>query len=206
MPQTEIGVDEPAASDHEWDPDTESTGGASEVEVEDVHVESVPDLPIPAQDRVHGVQHAFVTLDIVKRARVMQSVPWVNRGAFRAAVTVAMQEILAGTEANSELRRGEVAFTLMILFRPPRGGNVSRKKLESPTVASHDGRWMELLREGPVAAGTAHTQSVRRRRRQDHDDDARGPHVPCLSPRWANCQQHGKRWKEHRWLLERCTR
>ena len=78
------------ASDHEWDPDTESIGGASEVEVEDVEVESAaPDLPIPVQDRIHGVQRAFATLDVVdlidvfsQRARVMHSVPWVIRGAF----------------------------------------------------------------------------------------------------------------------------
>ena len=88
-----------------------------------------------------------------------------------------MQEILAGTEANSELRaaRGWKLLMLlpsMILFRPLRGGNVSRKKLESPIVAFHEGRWMELLRDSTVAAETAHAQSVRRKRRQDHDDDA----------------------------------
>ena len=49
---------EPAASDHEWDLDTESIGGAFEVEVEDVHVESVPDLSIPAQDRLDIVNTA----------------------------------------------------------------------------------------------------------------------------------------------------
>ena len=35
---------------HEWDPYTESIAGASEVEVQDVHVESAPDLPIQGQD------------------------------------------------------------------------------------------------------------------------------------------------------------
>ena len=155
------------------------------MEVQDVPVESAPELPIQGRDRVHGVQHAFATLDIVnlaevfaQRARVMQSVPWVIRGAFRTAVKVAMQEILAGTEANSEVRvaRGWKLLLLlprMILFRPPRGGNVSRQKLESRIVAFHEGRWMELLRDSTVAAETAHTQSVRRRRRQDHDEDAR---------------------------------
>ena len=56
-------------SNDEWDPDA----GASEVEVEDVHVESAPDLPIPGQDRVHGVQHAFATLDVVNLAEVLPS-------------------------------------------------------------------------------------------------------------------------------------
>ena len=69
-----------------------------------------------------------------QRARVMQSVPWVIRGAFRAAVKVAMQEILAGTEANSEVRaaRGWKLLLLlprMILFRPPRGGNVESSQV-----------------------------------------------------------------------------
>ena len=89
-----------------------------------------------------------------------------------------MQEILGGTEANSELRvtRGWKLFFLlprMILFRPHRGGKVLRKQLLSWIVAFQEGRWMELLREGAIAAETAHTHSVRRRRRQDDDDEAR---------------------------------
>ena len=32
--------------------------------------ESAPDLPILGQDRVHGVQHAFATLDIVNLAEL----------------------------------------------------------------------------------------------------------------------------------------
>ena len=103
-----------------------------------------------------------VTEVFAQRARVMQSVPWVIRGAFRAAVKVAISEILTDTEANNELRaaRGWKLLLLlprMILFRPPRGGNVSRKKLESRIVAFHEGQWMELLRESVVAAETDHT-------------------------------------------------
>ena len=37
------------------------------------------------------------------RARLMQSVPWVLRGAFRTAVKLAMPELLEGTEAKSKL-------------------------------------------------------------------------------------------------------
>ena len=147
MTQQLVLISQNLGSDHEWDPDTESIAGASEVEVQDVPVESAPKLPIQGRDRVHGVQHAFATLDVLnlaevfaQRARVMQSVPWVIRGAFRTTVKVAMQEILAGTEANSEVRaaRGWKLLLLlprMILFRPPRGGNVSRQKLESRIVA-----------------------------------------------------------------------
>ena len=64
------------------------------------------DDSIPAQDRVHGVQHVFAT---------------------------------RGWKLLLLLPR-------MILFRPPRGGNVSREKLESRIVAFHEGR-MELPRE-----------------------------------------------------------
>ena len=185
----EIGVDiaesRTVRQCYEWESDTDSIGGISEVGVDDVIQGSVPDVPIPAQHRIFGPQHAIASLDTVNlvemfssRARVMQSVKWVLRGAFRTALKVAMQEILDGTEANSDLRvtRGWNLFFLlprMILFRPHRGGNVPRKQLESQIVAFKEGRWMELLRKGAIAAETAHTHSVRRRRREDDDDEAR---------------------------------
>ena len=149
--------------DHEWDRDTKSIAGASEVDFQDCHVESALDQPSrnktesmvsntlsPFSDTVNPAE----VFD--QRTRVMQFVPWVIRGAFRAAIKVALQEILAGTKANSELRaaRGWKLLLLlprMILFRPP-GGNVSRKRLESRIVAFHEGRWMELLRDSTIAA------------------------------------------------------
>ena len=39
-----------------------------------------------------------------KRARVMRSVPFVMRGAFRSALRIAVQEIVDGTEAQCEVR------------------------------------------------------------------------------------------------------
>ena len=66
----------------------------------------------------------------------MQSVPWVLRGAFRAAIQEALQEILAGSVSNDEVKatRGWKLLLLlprMILFRPGRGGSVPRSKLEA---------------------------------------------------------------------------
>ena len=66
----------------------------------------------------------------------MQTVPHIRRGAFRMALRVACQKILDGMEANSEVRtvRGWKLFLVllrMMLFRPDRGGLVSRKKLEA---------------------------------------------------------------------------
>ena len=171
-------------SDHAWDPDTESIAGASDVEVQDVHVESAPELPIPRQDRVHGVQNAFATLDIVnvaevfaQRARVMQSVPWVIRGAFRAAVKVAMEEIQAGTEANRELRatRGWKLLLLLpktILFRPLRERERELQKAGVPDrgILMTAGGWSCSERAPLQRRPHIHNQSVGGAR-QDHDDD-----------------------------------
>ena len=108
----------------------------------------------------------------------MQSVPWMLRGAFRSAIKVALQEILAGAQANNDVRttRGWKLLLLlprMLLFRPARGGIVSRQKLEARLRSFEDGHWIELLSDSTVCAEKAHTQSVRRRRHQHHDDDAK---------------------------------
>ena len=61
----------------------------------------------------------------------------------------------------------------MLLFRPARGGIVSRQKLEARLRSFEDGHWIELLSESADCAEKAHSQSVRRRRHQHHDDDAK---------------------------------
>ena len=77
----------------------------------DVNLEPVPETPIPAQPRIRGPHHAFASQDIVNLAevfsqgpRVVQSVLWVFLGAFRTVAKVAVQEIVEGTDSNSELR------------------------------------------------------------------------------------------------------
>ena len=129
--------------EREWDSDTESVGGASDVEVKEVVETTVAEIPVVMEARVRAPVRAFASLDAVNlvdlfddRARVMRSVPHVLKGAFRMALRVAFQEIFDGTEANSEARvvRGWKLFLLlprMLLFRPLRGGVVPRKKLES---------------------------------------------------------------------------
>ena len=172
-----------AASDHEWDPDTESIGGVSDVEEEDVPEQSIIETPIVAEPRIQAMARAFASLDSVNllecfnhRPRSMQSVPWLMRGAFRSAVQEALSEIVAGAAADDEVKekRGWKLLLLlprMILFRPSRGGTIPRKKLEARIELFQQGLWLELLREGATCAERAHTQSVRRRRRQCVDEE-----------------------------------
>ena len=58
-------------SDHEWDPDTDSIGGASDVEVVDFPAPTVPETPIELEPRIRAFAEVFNL-----RGRVMQSVPW----------------------------------------------------------------------------------------------------------------------------------
>ena len=72
---------------------------------------------------------AFTSLDAMcltdtfeKRARVMWSVPFVMRGAFRSGLRIALQEIIDGIEAQCEVRtvRGWKLLLLlprMLLYR-----------------------------------------------------------------------------------------
>ena len=172
-------------SNHEWDPDTESIGGASEVDGEEVPEQSLFETPIAVEPRVHAHGRAFASLDSVNlldtindRPRLMQTVPWVLRGAFRSAIQDALQEIVTGSAANDELKATRcwkllLLLPRMILFRPSRGGAVPRRKLEARITAFQQGAWLELLAEGACCAEKALTQSVRRRRRQQSDDDGK---------------------------------
>ena len=94
---------DPVASDHEWDPDTESVEGVSDVEEDECPEASALETPVVAE-RIEVRARAFASLDSVNlvdtfhhRPQLMQAVPWVLRGAFQAAIQEALQEILAGS-------------------------------------------------------------------------------------------------------------
>ena len=147
------------ARDHEWDPDTESIRGASDVEEDDVPALSIVETLLVAE-RIQARTRAFASLDAVNlvecfnhRPRLMQTVPWVMRGAFRSAVQGSVRDCF----------RGE----------PSRGGTIPRQKLEARIQSFQQGMWSELLHESATSAERAHTQAVCRRRRQDSDDDGR---------------------------------
>ena len=67
-----------------------------------------------------------------------------------------------------------------MLFRPSRGGTVSRKKLESRVRQFQEGDWISLLRESVSCADVAHSSAVRRRRRGSDEEAVRAARALSL--------------------------
>ena len=93
----------------------------------------------------------------------MQAVPGCCVGAFRGAIQVALQEILAGSTSNDEVKNTRgwkllLPMPRMILFRPGREV-LSNSKLEARITSFQRGLWSELLaapkRMGRVAMRSA---------------------------------------------------
>ena len=162
------------------------------MEVSEVVEPTVVENPVVLEARVRAPVRAFASLDAVNlvdlfdhRAMVMRSSPHVLKGAFRMALRVAFQEIFDGMEANNEVRvvRGWKILLLlprMLLFRPPRGGVVPRKKLESRIRLFQEGEWLSLLRDSAACSEMAHTSAVRRRRRGQAEDAVRASRALSL--------------------------
>ena len=53
----------------------------------------------------------------------------------------------------------------MMLFRPRRGGTISRQKLEERVRLFQEGRWQQLLDQSQASDQQAHQISARKRRR-----------------------------------------
>ena len=101
----------------------------------------------------------------------MRSVPRVIRGAYRNAMRVALEEVARGLDERSETRmtRGWKLFLLLprlLLWRPVRGGLVSKKDLELRFRSFQTGQWRELLNTSASTTAKIHQRSVRRRRHQ----------------------------------------
>ena len=112
-----------------------------------------------------------------RRASVMRSPPKFLCGAFCSTLRVASQEIVRGAERRDERAqcRGCKLYLLlprMLLFRPPRGGNIPKQRLVDRFTAFSQGDWELLLREseGCDAAGC---QGFQRRRRNQIDTPER---------------------------------
>ena len=115
----------------------------------------------------------------------MRSVPFVMRGAFRSALRIALQEIIDGTEAQSEVRtvRGWKLLLLlprMLLYRGHRGGLIPRKQLETRLRQFQNGDWLTLLIDSVRYAEQSHTHSVRERRRSQPDEVQRASRAMSL--------------------------
>ena len=101
----------------EWDSDTDTVCGVSDAEITEVVEPTVEEVPVPTDARVRAPVRASTSLDAINltdlfehRAKLMQSVLHILRGAFRMALSIACQEILDGMEANSEVRTDVVPF------------------------------------------------------------------------------------------------
>ena len=98
---------------------------------------------------------------------------------------VAFQEILAGVEAKSEARtvRGWkllLVLPRMLLYRPPRGGTVPRKKLEGRLKQFQEGDWLSLLSQSSASSQQGQVGAVRRRRRNSDEEAARAARALSL--------------------------
>ena len=133
------------------------------------------EVPATVEDReVHEEVHvnpacreAFVTLDTVdlcrmfrRRAHVMKTVPIFLKGAFTSALRMALSEVQAGIERDSEIRivRGWklfMALPRMLLHRPGRGGLISKNKLKERVAQFSRGDWLTLLRQSESTAEEA---------------------------------------------------
>ena len=129
-------------SDSETDEsDTESIQSVVRQEEEDMTVPIASEVEVPEARMSRAISEGLVSLDTVDmgplfslRAVVMKSPPKFLRGAYRAAMRIALKEISAGATLSDEVRqtRGWKLFLLlprMLLFRPPRGGLISRQRL-----------------------------------------------------------------------------
>ena len=156
--------------------DTASNDGVSEAGEEAREEPTPPEMPIRLWPR--GRQEAFASLDGVqfknvfsRRPRLMRTIPFVLKGAFRCALRTALDEVIAGHEQGNDSRmaRGWKLFMLLprlLLFRPSRGGMVPKKKLEERVSCFNDGSWLRLLEESQTSEAQAHQTSSRRRRNQ----------------------------------------
>ena len=186
---------EPSASANEWESDTDSI-------VDDVIQDSV--LDVRSSTRIRQFRHGEPRWDVLQSSTRHAVCAMGSPRCFQDSSESGHARNFGWHRGKQrvEITRGWKLFLLLprvILFRPHKGGNVPRKQLESRIVAFQEGRWMELLREGAIAAETAHTHSVRRRMMKRE-----GQHVPCHSLRWVNCQPPVKRWKEQLWLPAQC--
>ena len=100
----------------------------------------------------------------------MRSVPFVMRGAFSAVLRVALEEIVLGVEVHGETRTFRVWKLLlflpkMLLFRPARGGLVSRKQFEAQVRRFQPDRGFRIWTKVPcVLRKVGRTMSVRARK------------------------------------------
>ena len=119
-----------------------------------------------------------VTLDTEFRSRgcLMRVVPKVMRGAFRTALRLSFQEAAEARAAGNveqEIRAWKLFMLVprMLITKLPRGGAVSRAKLDERCGAFARGEWMLLVKASRADAQSNSTATLRRRRREERGDE-----------------------------------
>ena len=159
------------------DDDHSVQGSLSEVNSE----EDGPDLRIggvKARQISEGMESMDEVIlgDILKiRASVMKSVPKFVRGPFRMACRVAFDHhatSMARGDRLGQVRAWKLFLMLprMLLSRPPRGGEVPKKKLQDRFAAFARGEWAQLV-EASLDWSQLKAQSATRRRRREQKDE-----------------------------------
>ena len=107
----------------------------------------------------------------------MKSVPYFLRSGYRAAVRLALEEVVSGCDSGDVVKqeRGWKLFFLlprMLLSRPCRGGLVPRRKLETRFQKFFAGDWAGLVADSEDLTSQASTARVRKSRRHHPDGKA----------------------------------
>ena len=153
-----------------------------------------PTAPDPEVISTRGlspaIRAAFAELDGIdlamefsRRAVLMKSVPHFLKGPYRSAMKLAMEKATQFNLIRQE--RGWRLFLLLprlLLYRPPRGGNIHKSKLAERFQAFAEGQWSSLLRQSRQYAEEASAAQHRKRRRQNpqHDMDRRAARAESL--------------------------
>ena len=127
-----------------------------------------PPLEILLQDTTPPIREAIRRLDgcdveqiFARRGCVMKSVPFFLKGPFRSALRIALLEATA--DEHVRRTRGWKLFLLlprMLLSRRPRGGSVSREKLQKRFELFTAGQWEELIGASQEMANEASDAST----------------------------------------------
>ena len=109
------------------------------------------------------------------RAHVMKTVPSFQRGGFRAAWLIALDEVIAGwahRDVTQRERGWKFFFFLprMFLFRACHGGKIPRKELKDRFQAFFACQWELLIEDSIAVSNAAATARIHKRRRRTADD------------------------------------
>ena len=155
----------------EWESDTETVGGAPDVEdVGEVVEPTAVETPVQMEARVRAPARAFAGLDVVhlndlfeNRARVMRSVPHVQRELSEWIFESHAKKFLAEMEANSEVRTARSWKLLLVLPHdalPTSGRSCLPQEARPQSQAVSEGDWILFLRESVSCADAAHNSVV----------------------------------------------